>query len=119
MARIYESVELNEEGTEVVESKKFHKYDRAFYSKMSMSINGGEEDNGILNINAENEGLGTELHLTINGGTVIATENMLEHISESEQGYVVFNFQDKVREEKITLENQNIKSKKAVLLEAI
>lgn len=70
VAKIYKSVELNEEGTEVVDSKKLHKYDAAFYSKMSMNINGGEEDNGVLNINAENEGLGTELHLTLNGGTV-------------------------------------------------
>lgn len=183
VAKIYESVELNEEETEVVDSKKLHKYDGAFYSKMSMNINGGEEDTGVLNINAENEGLDTELHLTINGGqinivsgndgintnednvsvttvnggllgirvdgntgegdgidsngwlvinggvvtasacavsqdagidsdkgihinggTVTATGNMLDHISESEQDYVVFTFQDKVKaDEKITL----------------
>ncbi len=175
VARIYESVELNEDGTEVVDSKKLHKYDSAFYSKMSMNINGGEIGDGMLNINAENEGLGTELHLTINGGqinivsgndgintnednvsvttinggylfigvdgstgegdgidsngwlvinggvvsasacatsrdagidsdkgihinggSVIAAGNMLDHISESEQNYVVFTFRDKV-----------------------
>ena len=71
VAKIYESVELNEEGTEVVDSKKLHKYDAAFYSKMTMNIDGGDENSGVLNINAENEGLGTELHLTMNGGTVI------------------------------------------------
>lgn len=176
VAKIYKSVELNEEGTEVVDSKKLHKYDGAFYSKMSMNINGGELDAGVLNIWAENEGLDSELHLTlnggivnivsgndgintnednvsvttinggwlsirvdgstgegdgidsngwlvinggvvntsacstsmdagidsdkgihINGGTVIASGNMLDHISDSEQGYVVFNFQDKVK----------------------
>lgn len=183
VAKIYKSVELNEEGTEVVDSKKLHKYDAAFYSKMSMNMNGGEIGDGILNINAENEGMGSELHLTINGGqihivsgndgintnednvsvtavnggglfikvdgstgegdgidsngwliinggmvvtaacadsmdagidsdkgihinggNVIATGNMLDHISESEQDYVVFNFQDKVdSDEKIIL----------------
>ena len=183
VAKIYESVELNEEGTEVVDSKKLHKYDAAFYSKMSMNINGGEQNSGVLNINAQNEGMGSELHLTINGGqinivsgndgintnednvsvttindgwlsirvdgstgegdgidsngwlvinggvvntaacstsmdagidsdkgihinggTVIAGGNMLDHISDSEQDYVVFTFQNKVKaDEKITL----------------
>ena len=70
VAKIYKSVELNEAGTEVVDSKKLHKYDAALYSKMSMNIDGGEENTGRLNIYAENEGLGTELHLTMNGGTV-------------------------------------------------
>ena len=70
VARIYKSVELNEEGTEIIDSKKLHKYDAAFYSKMSMNINGGEENTGVLNIKAENEGLDSELHLTINGGQI-------------------------------------------------
>ena len=183
VAKIYKSVELNEAGTEVVDSKKLHKYDAALYSKMSMNIDGGEENTGRLNIYAENEGLGTELHLTMNGGTiniisgndgintneekvsvttindgwlnirvdgqtgegdgidsngwlvinggvvhaaacstsmdagidsdkgihinggmVVATGNMLDHIAESKQNYVVFNFQDKIKAgEEITL----------------
>ena len=70
VARIYKSVELNEEGTKVVDSKKLHKYDAAFYSKRTLNINGGEKGNGILNIVAENEGLDSELHLTINGGNI-------------------------------------------------
>lgn len=70
VARIYKSVELNEEGTEVVDSKKLHKYDAAFYSKQSMNISGGTKGDGILNIKAENEGLDSELHLTINGGNI-------------------------------------------------
>lgn len=57
VARIYK------EGTE----KKLHKYDGAFYSKMSMRIEG---DSGILRIQAQNEGLDTELHLEINGGSI-------------------------------------------------
>ena len=67
VARIYKSYTLNEEGTEVVDNKKLHKYDAAFYSKRSMNVTGG---NGILNIQAENEGLDSELHLTIDGGNI-------------------------------------------------
>ncbi|MGO5061114.1 carbohydrate-binding domain-containing protein [Lawsonibacter sp. LCP25S3_F5] len=60
VARIYK------EGT----TKKLHKYDGAFYSKMSMNIGGESEGDGVLNITGENEGLDTELHLTINGGVI-------------------------------------------------
>lgn len=67
VAKIYKSCELNEEGTEVIESKKLHKYDGAVYSKMSMNVYG---DTGILDIAAENEGLCSEQHLTIHGGNL-------------------------------------------------
>lgn len=70
VARIYKSVELNEAGTEVVDSKKLHKYDAAFYSKMSMNIYGEAESTGKLNIYAENEGLDSELHLTVFSGNI-------------------------------------------------
>ncbi len=70
VAKIYKSYELNEDGTEVTDSKKLHKYDAAFYSKKTMNVNGGEKDDGILYIKAENEGLDSELHLTINGGII-------------------------------------------------
>ena len=72
VARIYkpDSVELSEDGTEVVDSKKLHKYDGAFYSKMSMNVDGGEKGDGVLNIFAENEGMDSELHLTVNGGVI-------------------------------------------------
>ena len=75
VARIYDpdTVVLSDDGTEVVEEKKLHKYDGAFYSKMSMNVNGGEAGTGVLNITADNEGLDTELHLTINGGTINIT----------------------------------------------
>ena len=71
--KVYKSYELNEDGTEVTDSKKLHKYDGAFYSKKTMNINGGKKGNGILNIKAENEGLDSELHLTINGGFINIT----------------------------------------------
>ncbi len=69
VARIYEpgTVKLGDDGKTVEDADKLHKYDGAFYSKMSMNING---DSGVLNINAANEGLDSELHLTINGGNI-------------------------------------------------
>ncbi|MBR6747506.1 MAG: carbohydrate-binding domain-containing protein [Clostridia bacterium] len=70
VARIYKSIELSEDGKSVVDSKKLHKYDAAFYSKRTMNVTGGAAGTGVLNINAENEGLDTELHLTINGGNI-------------------------------------------------
>ena len=66
VARIYKSYTLSDDGSEVIDSKKLHKYDAAFYSKMSMNIHGS----GKLDIIADNEGLDTELHLTINGGEI-------------------------------------------------
>ena len=68
VAKIYkpESVVLTADGTEVEDAKKLHKYDAAFYSRMSMNV-GGE---GQLYITADNEGLDSELHLTVNGGDI-------------------------------------------------
>ena len=46
--------------------KKLWKQDGAIYSYMSMNVYGP----GCLTLNAENEGLDTELHLTVNGGDI-------------------------------------------------
>ena len=46
--------------------KKLWKQDGAIYSYMSMNIGG----NGSLELTADNEGMGTEMHLTINGGDI-------------------------------------------------
>ena len=72
VARIYKpgTVVLNQQGTAVEDAKKLHKYDGAFYSKMSMNISGEAKNTGILNIFATNEGLDTEMHLTVNGGNI-------------------------------------------------
>lgn len=72
VARIYkpDSVVLNENGTKVEDAKKLHKYDGAFYSKMSMNITGEKAGTGVLNIHAANEGMDSELHLTLNGGKI-------------------------------------------------
>ena len=72
VARIYDpdSVVLSEDGSEVEDADKLHKYDGAFYSRMSMNISGGRKNSGVLNIISDNEGLDSELHLTINGGNI-------------------------------------------------
>ena len=90
VARIYrpESVKLSEDGTKVEESKKLHKYDGAFYSRQSMNITGGEAGTGILNITAENEGLDSELHLTVNGGNINITSGN-DGINTNEDGISV------------------------------
>ena len=78
VARIYK------EGT----TDKLHKYDGAFYSKMSMNLDGEAEGTGILNLTADNEGLDSELHLTINGGVInITAEN--DGINTNEDGVSV------------------------------
>ncbi len=72
VSKIYkpESVVLNETKTEVTDAKKLHKYDAALYSKQSMNVSGEEKGDGTLTINAKNEGLDSELHLTINSGII-------------------------------------------------
>jgi len=78
VARIYK------EGT----TKKLHKYDGAFYSKMSMNISGEAEGTGELHIKAANEGLDSELHLAINGGKIYI-ESQDDGINTNEDGISV------------------------------
>ena len=64
--------------------KKLWKQDGAIYSYMSMNVFGP----GVLNLTAANEGLDTELHLTLNGGTVnIFSDN--DGINTNEDGVSV------------------------------
>ena len=66
------------------DEKKLWKQDGAIYSYMSMNVFG----NGTLNLFAENEGLDTELHLTINGGNInIYSDN--DGINTNEDGVSV------------------------------
>ena len=50
------------------DEKKLWKQDGAVYSYMSMNVSGETAGDGILNVHADNEGMDTELHLTINSG---------------------------------------------------
>ena len=90
VARIYEpeTVVLNSAGTEVVDADKLHKYDAAFYSKRSMNVYGEANNSGKLTINAKNEGLDSELHLTVNGG-IIDIHSGNDGINTNEDGVSV------------------------------
>jgi len=66
VADIYDPDSLEIEDGEVKDAKKLHSYDGALYSRRSMNIGGS----GSLEIIAENEGLCSELHLTVNGGNI-------------------------------------------------
>lgn len=90
VARIYkpDSVVLNESETEVEDADKLHKYDGAFYSKRSMNIFGEEKNTGVLTIQAENEGLDSECHLTVNGGNIYI-ESGNDGINTNEDGVSV------------------------------
>ncbi len=75
VARIYK----DKEG-----EKKLWKQDGAIYSYMSMNVYGP----GNLDLTAENEGLDTELHLTVNGGNIaIRSDN--DGINTNEDGVSV------------------------------
>ena len=64
--------------------KKLWKQDGAIYSYMSMNIFGP----GSLILNAENEGIDTELHLTVNGGDItVLSQN--DGINTNEDGVSV------------------------------
>ncbi len=88
VARIYKSYTLNEDGSAVADSEKLHKYDGAFYSKMSMTVSGGSKGDGLLEIDAENEGLDTEMHLAVNGGRIRITSGN-DGINVNEDGVSV------------------------------
>jgi len=60
VAKIYE------EGT----TSKLYKLDGAVHALMSMNVDGGSEGTGILSIYAENEGLDSDINLTVNGGSI-------------------------------------------------
>ena len=69
---------------DVENAKKLHKYDGALYSKMSMNVGGS----GVLHIEADNEGLDSELHLTINGGEIYISSGN-DGINTNEDGVSV------------------------------
>ena len=72
--------------------KKARKTDGAFYSYVSMNVTGGAEGSGVLNITSTFEGLDTELHLTVNGGSLHILAGLgSEGDSIDSNGYVVIN----------------------------
>ena len=70
------------------EEKKLWKQDGAVYSYMSMNVSGETAGDGILNVKADNEGMDTELHLTIHSGNLnIYSDN--DGINTNEDGVSV------------------------------
>lgn len=67
---------------------KRYKFDGAFYSKMSMNVYSEAEGTGKLYIVADNEGLDSELHLTIEGGNIDITADN-DGINTNEDGVSV------------------------------
>ena len=81
-----------QEGKAIPVQKKMRKTDGAFYSYVSMNVDGGEEGTGILNITGGYEGLDTELHLTINGGNInIFSQDDGINVNEDGVSVVTFN----------------------------
>ncbi|MFC7680784.1 S-layer homology domain-containing protein [Paenibacillus sp. GCM10028914] len=70
------------------QKKKKYKYDGAFYSVQSMNVNGEKLGTGVLNLVADNEGMDTEMHLTINGGK-INIQSQDDGINTNEDGVSV------------------------------
>lgn len=65
----YKDSDSQSNGSVPVQKKRL-KIDGAFYSYVSMNIDGEEAGTGVLNITGGYEGLDSELHLTLNGGHV-------------------------------------------------
>ncbi len=87
-------------GSDVSQQKKRWKMDGAFYSFVSMLINGTVLDdsdvkgNGVLNITSSTyEGMGAELHMTVAGG-VVNVSSPDDGINVNEDGYSVFTLDD-------------------------
>ena len=79
VAKIYK------EGT----TDKLHKYDAAIDSKVSFNINGETKGNGQLTVNSDNEGISSNLHMTVNGGLITINASD-DSINTNEDGVSVF-----------------------------
>ena len=61
-------------GSNISAQQKMYKFDAAFHSRRTMVIGGGEEGTGKLSITSTTcEGLGSEMHLLIDGGVISVT----------------------------------------------
>lgn len=96
VAKIYKEG-TTQEDVDAGNAKKQWKFDAAIDSLVSIAFDAEEEETGTLAVNSDNEGIETSLHLTINGGTVLASGNMYDEVSEdSEQAFVALNFASSV-----------------------
>lgn len=68
---------------------KLHKYDAAIESLVSFNVSG----DGVLNLTADNEGMESSLHMTINGGTLNITSGD-DALNAGEDGVSVITVND-------------------------
>lgn len=92
VAKIYKDGTTKED-LEEGKAKKKYKFDAAIDSKVSFNIDAGE--NGKLIVNAENEGISSSLHMTINGG-IIEIHAADDSINTNEDNVSVFTMNDGV-----------------------
>lgn len=72
--------------------KKMRKVDAAFYSYVSMNINGEEKGNGKLTVTSGFEGVDSELHMAVNGGNiVINSQDDGMNVNEDNVSVISFN----------------------------
>lgn len=77
---------------EIKVQKKLRKNDAAFYSYVSMNIDGEEQNTGKLTVTSGFEGLDSELHLSINGGNItIVSQDDGINVNEDNVSVVSFN----------------------------
>lgn len=85
VAKIYKEGTTQEE-VDAGEAKKAWKFDAAIDSLVSFNITGEEEGNGKLNVTADNEGISSALHMTVNGGEI--TINSSDDAINTSEDYV-------------------------------
>lgn len=92
VAKIYRDGTTQEQ-VDASEAKKKWKFDGAIDSLVSLNIDGESADNGKLIVTADNEGISSALHMTINGGE-IAISAADDAINTSEDDVSVFTMND-------------------------
>lgn len=83
----------DENSTDAVKvQKKMRKNDAAFYSYVSMNINGEEKNTGKLTVTSGFEGIDSELHLAVNGGNItINSQDDGMNVNEDNVSVISFN----------------------------
>lgn len=88
VAKIYKDG-TTQEDVDAGEAKKKWKFDGTIDSLVSMNIDGEEAGNGKLQVIADNEGISSALHMTVNGGE-IEIQASDDSINTSEDNVSVF-----------------------------
>ena len=94
VAKIYKEGTTQEE-VDAGEAKKQWKFDAAIDSLVSFNISGEAASDGKLTVTADNEGISSALHLTVNGGE-ITISSADDAINASEDGVSVLTVNDGV-----------------------